>query len=220
MSLTRVAALLVLGLLSACVTQVQSNVTTFHAFPDNEWKGRSIAVIPVEGVDPASLEWQAYRKVLEDRLLAANFTLSDMDNADFVAVFGYGIDNGREVTSTSSVPQYGVTGYTSSYTTGSAYRGYSGSTYYQGTTTYTPQYGVTGYSQVTSTDTVFARAVTIDIVDMRKDAQVWQMKLTSSGRCGSLAPLLPYFLDAAFKDFPGPNGDVRKIDLPSEKLKC
>ena len=199
---------LALALLAACqYTQPRmlTDVTTFHDFPES-WVGSTIAVIPYEKQDSRGLEWKKYSGMLEQRLKAQGYSIADLDQARYAAFFGYAIDKGREVVSTYSVPKYGVTGYT----------GYSA----YGSTTITPQYGITGSQTKVRTDTVYSRAVKIEIYDTRRKEVVWEMTLESQGSCRRLTNLMRYFLEAAFKDFPGPDGDGRQIVIPLENYGC
>jgi len=202
-------------MLAACGSVVRTNVTTFYDLP-TQWKGRTIAVLPYKEQQSQSLEWRAYRQMVEDQLRKASFVVTSPDDADLLAFFGYAIDQGREVVSTYSIPQYGVTGYSGGYTTGTITSYGGGYSTYSGTTTLTPTYGITGYTAGVSSDTVFTRSLSVDIVDKQTQNRRWEMKLRSQGSCGNIASVMPQFLQAAFDSFPGPSGKGRTVELPHD----
>lgn len=199
--------------LVSCGSVIRSNVTTFHELPE-DWKGRTIAVLPYSEQNSQSLEWRNYKTKLEDQLRKVSFVVTSPDNATLIAFFGYAIDRGREVISTYSIPQYGVTGYSSGYTTGTVTNYGGGYSTYRGTTTLNPTYGITGYSTGVTSSTVYTRSLSVDMIEKRNQTKLWEMKLRSQGSCGNISTVMPAFFQAAFDEFPGPNGKGRTIDLP------
>lgn len=210
--------------LSGCV-QVQSTVTAFHTLSTADLS-KTLAVYPGDPEEQNSLERKAYVAKLEQHFEAVGFRVIPFGVAkqpDYVAIFNYGIDNGKQVTSNYAIPQWGVTGYSGSTTTGtvSSYGGYGT---YNATTTYTPQYGVTGYNTGTTTSTIYGRTIYLTLFDTHKidpknkasfdNAKVYEAKLTSSGACGQIASVMDQMLDALFKDFPGESGKAHKVNEP------
>jgi hypothetical protein len=167
--------------LCACASQpyVSSQVSTFHELPP-DWKGSTVAVVPHDADAEHSLEWRSYRSRVEDQLKKAGFVIATPEEAQLLAYFAYAIDGGKQVQRTYSVPQFGVTGYSGGYTTGTVYS-YGGLSTYSGTTTLTPQYGVTGYSTGVDTYTRFTRSLSVDIVNAANREKLWEMRLKSSG---------------------------------------
>lgn len=204
--------------LAGCAGPVISNVTAFHDLPA-DWNGRAVSVLPYEEQESPTLEWRTYKSMVESHLRKSSFVVTSPNEADFLVFFGYGIDQGREVVSTYSIPEFGVTGYSGAYTTGSVSSYGSGYATYSGTTTLTPTYGVTGYSTGVSSSTVYTRSLSMDILDRRSRNRLWEMKLRSQGSCGNIASVMPYFIQAAFDQFPGPSGKSRTIELPFDG-KC
>ena len=192
-----------------------SNVSTFHDLP-TQWKGSTIAVLPYKEQESQTLEWRAYKKMLEDQLRKASFVVKSPDDADLFAFFGYAIDQGHEVVSTYSIPQFGVTGYSGGHTTGTITSFGGGYATYSGTTTLTPTYGITGYTTGVSSSTLFTRSLSVDIVDKQSGNKLWEMKLRSQGSCGNIVSVMPQFLQAAFDSFPGPSGKGRTISSPHD----
>jgi hypothetical protein len=79
--------------------------------------------------------------------------------------------------------------------------------YYSESTTYTSKYGVTGCETVTGARTDFGRDLYLDIIQVQPDGelvQVYESRLTGSGRCGNLEQLMDSLLTATFQDFPRP----------------
>lgn len=215
----RVAALIasVALVLAGCQTnQVKSDVSAFSALRAED-AGKRVFIAPYEEADGNSLEWQTYAAMMADKIRAKGYQIAEnADAADLVAFLGYAIDSGRDVTSTYSVPQWGVTGYSSSRTTGTVTSYGGGYGTYSGTTTHTPQYGVTGYSTGTRTDTVFTRSMSIDMVDASDGAKKWEMRLSSTGSCGRFQAVANTFLEAAFRSFPSGQGGTEVIDWDGE----
>ena len=196
--------------------------------------GESIVIVSGDAAKQGTLEFRAIASKLAAKLTAAGYRVVDSETigstiTTYAAVLSYGIDDGTLVTSTYSIPRYGVTGYSGATTTGTISTfGNLGT--YQGTTTYTPTYGITGYSTGTSTQSVYTRALILNIYDVAKlpadpnaptgQAQVYSSKLVSSGICSSLAVVMDALLEALFRDFPGESGSARTVSVPFGIGKC
>jgi hypothetical protein len=60
---------------------------------------------------------------------------------------------------------------------------------------------------------LYSRSVSIAIIDVQKSSpsrieQVFKADAVSNGSIGSLPRVIPYMIDAIFKDFPGVNGEI------------
>lgn len=213
--------LLLLALLAAlagCETTptIVSQVESYSALPGT-YAGETIAVRPFDEAIADSLEFKALKAQLEERLRRVGFAVVEPGQEPrYVAYFGYGIDQGREVQQSYSVPEYGITGYSSARTT-TTVTGQGDTRTITSTTTYTPDYGVTGYSGGVTSSTLYTRSLAVAIADVRSKQEVWSMKAVSQGRCGILKPVMDPMLDAAFSRFPETNGRV-VIETPD--LKC
>jgi hypothetical protein len=134
-----VAAFLAIVPLSGC-NMVKSDVTAFSAMTITDIEKR-IYVAPYDQEQAQSLEWQTYARKIQGKLTDAGYVVTfDPSQAELMAFFGYGIDSGKEVQTSYVIPQWGVTGYSGAYTTGSATT-IGNYTTYQSTTTLQPQYG-------------------------------------------------------------------------------
>lgn len=197
--------------------RVRSNVTTFSELTADDI-GSRVIIMPYEEQEN-SLEWRSYARMLADHFRNKGYEITDdINEANLAAFFGYGIDEGQQVTSTYSIPQFGVTGYSGAYTTGTVSSYGSGYGTYTANTTLIPQYGVTGYSTGTKRDTVYTRSLWIDLLDVESYEKKWEMRLTSQGSCASFKPVAPTFFEAAFQSFP--MGDGGEVTLPFDMDKC
>ena len=138
--------------------------------------------------------------------------MNSLAEARYAVFIAYAIDNGT--TTTTVMPIFGQTGGgTTTYsgtTLGSVGGvGYSGMS--SGLAYTPPTYGQIGAVPVTNT--VYNRALLIDIVDVPastkdKVATVFEAKARSAGPSGNIAAVLPNMIAAAMKDFPGKNGET------------
>lgn len=220
-----------IALLLAGCAHVQSNITTFHVLPTKN-VGKTVAIFPGNSEDQSSLERKAYVAKLAQHFESVGYHVVDYaghQKPDYVAIFAYGIDSGTPVTESYAIPQWGVTGYSGAVTTGTI-NTYGSYGTYSGTTTVIPQYGITGYSTGTTTSTEYNRAIVLALFDTAKivagdkasveASKVYESKLISHGRCGSMAGVMDTLLDALFQDFPGESGKARTVDIPTKASDC
>ena len=199
--------------LSGC-SFIRVNVSAFQELTPQDRTAR-IGVAAWREQMKDSLEFRTYAARVETHLRTKGFNVVPLkERPELIAFLDFGIDDGREVAESYVVPQYGVTGYSSSFTTGTitSYGGGYGT--YSGMTTYTPRYGVTGYTTGVKTRTEFNRYVYIDVVrvSQTEHKKVYEGKLRSRGSCGNLPTIMPPLLDVLFKDFPA--GGSRTLDVP------
>ena len=207
------------AILAGCGKSVKSQVQTSHRLGGGVGNGKTVAIQAGDEKKAGTLEYQAFAEKLAAKFTQIGLRVTEIEKGpDYVALLNYGIDDGQPVTETHSIPRWGQTGVSSSYTTGTiTSHGRTGS--FIGTTTYTPTYGVTGYSTATTTSMVYSRAVIISLRRYRGAVGgdfpvVMEMTITSSGPCGSLASVMDEMLTAAFDDFPGENGSSRTVSVP------
>jgi len=187
------AAILACALLGAC-RQVETNVETFNALP-SDYTGKSVLIVPFKDGDENTLEFAEYRNALADELQAQGFRVVDsVKVADYAVFFGYAIDQGKQVVTTFTTPQTGVIGYS-------------------GTNVPVPVYGTTGYTTSVQSDVLYTRSVTVKILDVRSERELWSMVASSTGTCPSLRSVISEILSGAFEEFPETQGTVR---VPSE----
>lgn len=217
----------IIFLTSACTRTVfnQSTVNRFHEL-NPVHSGSTIAVLPSNESVATSLEYKTYKTKLETYLRAEGFRVVSVNSSSaprLTALLNYGIDDGKLVTETYSVPVYGQTGVISSTTTGSVnlYGNYGS---YSGTTYYTPTYGITGYTTGSTTSSVYTRVVHLDIFDSSPDPskprKIYEAKVVSKGACSGMNSVIDEMFTALFKNFRGPSGGSEKVEVetPFEKV--
>jgi hypothetical protein len=64
---------------------------------------------------------------------------------------------------------------------------------------------------------IFQREVRLRITDVMSQQTWFEVSVRSEGEQGNLATVMPYLIQAAFKDFPGTPGVPRVIELPFKK---
>jgi hypothetical protein len=198
--------------------EVRGDVSVFHQFPAAPAPDVTVAVRPWRSNLQDSLEFQAYAARVEQKLVQRGYAIAPSGaRPTHILFMDYGIDDGRTETSSYSVPQFGVTGYSGATTRGTVSR--VGSTsYVNATTTGTPIYGVTGYQSGTTSATVFRRFVNADVVQLDKSSdthkKVYEGRLKSEGTCGNLPLVMPYLIDLLLSEFPGQTGQAGKRQVP------
>lgn len=194
--------------------------------PPGTGKGSFIVLPGNKGETVTDLQYQEFERILTKALVGQGFgKAAGLDQVEHFVILKYGIGDPRSSSYSYSLPVWGQTGVSSSYTTGTAtYTGY-GTASYSGTTTYTPQYGVTGYSQHLATRTTFDRYVSVlalDAAAYRKDESIvesWQTMIASSGSSGDLREVFPIMIAAAAPHFGVNTGKAKTVTLTSGSPK-
>lgn len=218
---TRMLLIAAVGaVLAGCATgptRVQSRITEFHKMAAPT-AGDTYAVLPWREELKGSLEFQTYAGQVAEGLRAKGFNVvPDGSSAKFAVFLDYGIDTGRTEISSYSIPQWGVTGYSGSRTTGTV-SSYGNTSFVNAQTTATPTYGVTGYTSGTTSTRVFNRFVNLDIVEIASGSaqprKVYEGRLRSEGSCGTLPNVMPALLAGLLARFPGESGKGRSETTP------
>jgi hypothetical protein len=217
---TFLLALTFLFLFSGCAglqPHANSTVSVFHNITEQH-KGNSVVVLPFQKELESSLEFQNYKKTIENNLQKYGFNIvQEKDTSDFIAFISYGIDGGKEELVSS--PVYGSTGGGTTTFSGSAYNyGGGGSTYYSGTAYSMPTFGVVGSR--TSSITQHTRQLAMDLVETstlesKKINKVYEGRVTSKGHYSMIAPVMPAMLESLFRDFPKKSGSTVTISIPA-----
>lgn len=200
---------------SGCTT-LRTNVMSFQG-PEHQARG-TIDVFPLNDEQSNSLSWNAHRERLLSKLIEVGYSPPKQDDLpDFFAVLRYQIDNGRD--SATTVPLYGQTGGGSSISTGTISGGYGSSYNYSAYTTRSPQFGVVGATTIKST--AYTRDVFIDIRRFSKsNTKAYGIRARSVGECGNIDAVIPFMLDAIFRNFPLENGKSTAIEIDAKDLDC
>lgn len=194
--------------------RVVSDVTSFYV---SDFSGNgSIAVVAADAGINNSLEFAHYKKKFEERLSANGYTISNSpENAKYIALVAYGIDNGQSAT--VSTPIYGQTSGGTTTTSGTIYSS-GGSATFSGTSYTMPTYGVVG--SVTGSRTSYKRAIALDIVDAaslkgNEPKTVYEGRIKSTGSCPVIVEVFDEMLEAMFTDWPGESGKNRHVTVSS-----
>lgn len=219
LNIATISLLFGLLLLSGCASIFHVNVDSIGNAKEN----KTYILLPGNKDTKADdLQFKEYTIYINRALQTKGFVPAENFQTANVAIFlGYGIGNPKERQYTYSLPIWGQTGVSSSYTTGtvSSYGGYGS---YSGTTTYTPTYGVTGSTTHLGSYTTYFRFMLLYAVDLdeyknsKKEVQLWKTTVTSSGSSGDLRRVFP-ILVAASKDYIATNtGKKVKVNLLEE----
>lgn len=199
---------------AALAPRAQSTITEFHELTQPS-PTDTYVILPMRKEQGDSLEFKTFANQLANGFREKGYNVVQSNTpAKFAVFFDYGVDDGRTEVSTYSIPQYGMTGYSNTRTTGTVNS--IGNTAYINAQTYsTPTYGVTGYQQGTLTSRIFKRFVHLDIVEVPPTQgtpvkKVYEGRLLSEGSCGTLPVVLPTLLASMLDKFPGESGKTRK----------
>jgi hypothetical protein len=155
----------VFWLLSCASRPVESTIETHHRLSAADL-GKRVIVLPAQEEKAGTLEFAAYAKFVEDGFRREGFQVVPLgEPAELIALFGYGIDQGRDELYSYAIPQVGQTGVQSSQMFGTVQSYGHGSTY-SGTTTHTPSYGITGWTPRVGTRRLYTRAMALHIYDI------------------------------------------------------
>lgn len=202
--------------LSACLGGggVNSNLSQFHML-DSVPASATFSVVSWRPELDRSLEFRSYAQRLSVIMREAGLRVVEPGQpADYIAYLDYGIDDGRPVTYTYNVPQWGTT-YNAQTTSTVVDDSNPGQQVINSTVRGTdPTYGITGYTQEVRNRTVYSRFVHIDILPKTATARatpVYELRLKSSGSCGSIPSLMPRFMRAIEKRFDRKSGYSGKV---------
>ena len=168
------------------------------------------------------LQFKEYAAYVNRALIKQGFVPAEsFEKANIAIILVYGIGDPKEHQYSYSIPTWGKTGVSSSYTTGtiSSYGGYGS---YSGATTYTPTYGVTGSTTHTGSYTTYFRFMVLDAVDLdeykksKKEVQLWKTTATSSGSNGDLRLVFPILVAASQQYFGKNTGQKVEVKLYKE----
>lgn len=202
-----IRALLTIATLAvAACSQVETQVDAYSSIPA-DLAPRTVFIAPYEQADAESLEWRTNAGILGGILNEKGYqVVSRPQDARLLASFTYLVSEGDVVQTSYAIPQYGVTGYSGSTTSGTVY-GNS----YTANTTYRNTYGVTGYIPATRTEVVYALGAAIKMFDNANQRMVFEGTAVSVGTCFSFSAIAPQILSSMLTNFP--QGKTGKVTL-------
>ena len=200
-----VVGLLAALALSACVgpRYVTSDVTRFHTLPAAP-SGQSFAITALDKEQEQSLEFKQYADLVNAKLSALGLKQSSggPSKADYVVTLKYSVEG----------PSPDVRSRTSSVSIGYGF----GGPHWRGFGAYDPF-----YENYASTQQVYVRRIELNIYKASSygspsPERVFEGRALSEGLNGQVVPVMPYILDALFKDFPGASGSTKtvRVEVP------
>ena len=219
--LTFLLSLTFLFLFSGCVTTpeqivITSNVSVFHNITAKN-KGGKVVVLPFKKELEISLEFQSYKKIIEDNLQKNGFNIvQEKDASDFIAFVSYGIGGGKDKPIFS--PVFGSTGGWNGTFRGLPFNwGAGGTNWSAGGTTYSmPTFGVVGSR--TGSIIIYTKQLALDLVETstlesKKVNKIYEGRVKNTGSCSMIPAVMPEMLESLFKDFPKQSGSTHTISL-------
>lgn len=212
----RILYMVVIGLLAAGCTNLQTArqpTMTVDALASPEFRTfHTYAIAPAHGMSPG-IEFDQYAAQVQRIMDARGYTrIPDMANADAGVFLSVKVGSPQTHTSTSVVPMWGQTGYSSAYTSASAY-GNS----YQANTTYTPRYGITGYVPYSSSITTYPIGFMIEAVmrtnDERKVETIWKLTAATTSSSPDVRSVFPSMLMNAARFIGADTGGMVSVPI-------
>lgn len=194
--------------LAGCASTIRSEVTAFHQWPADAG-GRSFAFSHNAG-DAQDLERQNHENLVRLQLLRIGLRdPAPGETAQLKVRVDYSI-NARDVRVIETVlvdPWFGSPWYGPGYY--NPYWGWPG----YGHPFYGPRWPAMPVArQQERRFTALDRQLKVKIVDAASQKAWYDVTVRSTGEKGNLVEVMPYLVDAAFRDFPGPNGTPRVIE--------
>lgn len=200
------AAILVVAsiVLAGCGTVIRSNVTAFHDWPAKLPENTYVFERTQE--QDASLEYRSYENLVRAELNRLGLVEAGPNTTPYLkASFKYGMQvrDVREVYPVVAHPYW----YSPAWRVHSFHGPY-----------YDPFYDPLWYGpgfveQREANYQVFTRQLQVTLARFADGRPLYEAKVVSEGTSGSLANVMPYLVHSAFKDFPGPSGVTRQVEL-------
>jgi hypothetical protein len=190
--------------LSGCASTFRSNVTTFHQWPENI--SEKSFVFQRSPEEEASLEYQHYEDQVRIALEQLGFS-SARTQADANMIVD--VDAGQTVRDVTVIEPVVP------------------DPFWYGSPFYGPGFGPFGYYGVMSpfwldpwpyhqrevSYPAYQRRLKVSIMRAEDGKKLYEGTATSRGRNPELAEVMPYMVDTLFKEFPGPSGVPRRVEV-------
>ncbi len=215
--LKMIAVPLALGALAACATPFNANVQRFQsALPAPQ--GQTFTVVADDPALAGGLEFSQYAHQVADRMAALGYTpVNNVQSADLLVRFDYGVDRGRERVRRSGFvdpfysPWYGYSrfGYRGFYRPGYYGRGYFARPWSYGFHDPFFDNGLDVY-------TVYTSGIDLKIDRRATGERLFEGKAEAVSTSNRLPYLVPNLVQALFTDFPGRSGETVRISVAPE----
>lgn len=192
-------------LIAGCASTLETRVSTFRDESAVIGDG-TIKVVPGESQLTDSLEFDYYKKKLEEKLASLGYTPIDDENAQYIAELGYWVEE-REVLDKGPRTSIGTS-------IGTVFGGRVG----VGT-------GIT-LGGGNGTETEYFRVITITITDNepfprdgkanRQVNHLLEVRASSAGDCANPSLAFDQMLDAVFTNFDRPSGSTETVEIPAD----
>jgi len=189
--------------LAACASPkyVVSDVTRFHTLPSAP-SGQTFVIATVNPDQGQSLAYHQYADLLTSKLVGMGLKPfgGPTEGADYVVTLEYSVRG----------PTPDIQSHESNWSFGAGFGGRHMGGW--------GSWGGGPYDNYTDTKQLFMRQVEIDIYrgntfGLPKRERVFEGRALSAGQNGQIEPVMPYILDALFKDFPGRSGETQRVSI-------
>ncbi len=191
----RFIPLLLLPLLAACASKMTTEVTRFHQLAAPA--GQSINVQPMNPAYQNSIEFNQYADLIGDRMSALGYQPPvSGKSSDLMVRIDYGVNKfGNALRDDDNPVSVGV----------GVGGGSRGSSVGVGIST---AFGSSGNDSAR-----FMRWLRVEIDRTSDGVRVFEGNARSEGKTGDLSLVMPYLMDAMFKEFPGKSGATIKVTV-------
>lgn len=215
MRIRQFAAAIALGAaavaLSACAEQINTTVSRYQAMPAPQ--GQTFFVVPGGGMaNNGGLEFQRYAGIVAQQLQARGYApASSAQAANMIVQFGYGMDKGQV-----------------RYVEDPFYGSHFGYGFGPGWGFYRPRFGwgfgsgyywgwddPFGYGDGLDSYVEYHSQIDLHIRQAGTNAPLFDGRAQARSQTDRLDVVIPSLVDAMFTGFPGRNGEVLKITIPT-----
>lgn len=190
------------SVLAGCGTTIRSNVTTFHDWPAQ--LPNNSYVFERTREEDASLEYRSYENLVRaelNRLGLVEAPPSVTPALKAKMQYSMQVRDVREVYPVVINPHWYAPAWRLRH--GPFYDPF-----------YDPfWYGPAVVQQREDNYQIFTRQLRIALARFPDGPNLYETTVVSEGQNGSLATVMPYLVRSAFKDFPGPSGVTRQVEL-------
>lgn len=215
-------AVVVLALGGCGQQAIDSNITVFHELPPSV-AGKTVAVVAFPPELNDSLEFKAYRPLVEKYLMESGFEIASRDNADYVALFNFGFDR-RAPAQIASLEMFKDVGDAVGYRPVSfdAVAGLDPAGHARPPSSFsTKRFETVAHANRAPNSGVYARSVAIDLVASSSQAsgrggKIYAARAVTVGSCVGKPEVVHKMVAAIFEGFPGRSGSTRMVRLPTD----